>query len=54
MAKRRSSFCSLCETFMEMIDMAFTALMMLSFLAGFACGCILFGSKDDDDGKDKS
>ena len=31
--------------------MAFTALIMLSFLAGFACGCILFGTKEDDDGK---
>lgn len=31
--------------------MAFTALMMLLFLAGFACGCILFGTKEDDDGK---
>lgn len=31
--------------------MAFTALMMLSFLAGFACGCILFGTKEDDDGQ---
>lgn len=28
--------------------MGFVALMILSFLAGFCCGMVLFGSKDEE------
>lgn len=32
--------------------MAFTALMILSFMAGFTCGVFFFGTKEDDDGEE--